>query len=183
MIRPKNTCPYPNGIPLTFELNVPSGIMIVANDLRPHFDFVGDYDVNTAMGCVKTTKAMEAIGCAYAFVGNSCPGMYKTGENTFTISCGGYDEKTEEDIEPEGVRVAGIITDLWWYAIVDVDEFERRGCEGQRGIDRVQVEPGVYRFTHFQHLDHDENDQPFIYTLIEWVRPPEPVRDYQTRVG
>jgi len=179
VLRPKNTCPYPNGVPLIFELNVPSGIMIVANDLRSHFDFVGDYDVNKAIGCVKTTKAMEAVGCAYAFVGNSCPGVYKTGEDTFIISSVGYDEEAGEDIEPEGMRVASIVTDLWWYSIVDADEFERRGCEGQYRVDRVQVEPGVYRFTHFQHLDHDENDRPFTYTLIERVRPPELVRDYQ----
>ena len=179
MIRPKTPCSYPNGIPLTFELNIPSGVMVVANDLRGHFDFEGDYDINTRIGCVRTTKAMEKIGCAYAFVGNSCPSIYKTGEDIFTISSGGYNKKTDEDIEPEGVHVASIITDLWWYSIVDADEFERRGCEGQYAVDRVQVKPGVYRFTHFQHLDHSENDEPFTYTLIEWVRSPEPVCNYQ----
>jgi len=181
VLRAKNTCPYPNGIPLTFELNVPSGVMIVANDLRSHFDFAGDYNVNTAIGCVKTTKAMEAVGCAHAAVGNSCPGVYKTGEDTFVIARVGYDEKTNKEIEPKGVRVAGIVTDLWWYSIVDADEFEKRGCEGQYDDDRVEVRPGVYRFTHLTHLHHEENDysEPFIYTSIEWVRPPDPVRDYQ----
>jgi len=181
VLRAKSTCPYPDGIPLIFELNVPSGVMIVANDLRRHFDFQGYYSVNTVIGCVKTTKAMEAVGCAYAFVGNSCPGVYKTKEDTFVIASMGYDRETDKEIQPEGVHVAGIVTDLWWYSIVDGDEFARRGCEGEYDVDRVQVRPGVYRFTHHS-LDHEDNfeTQPFIYTLIEWVRPPDPVRDYQS---
>lgn len=170
-------------VSVTFELNVPSGVMVVANDLRPDFDFCGDYDVNTAIGCVKTTKAMEAIGCAHAFVGNSCPSMYRTGENTFIIASTGYDKEADKNIEPMGVRVASIVTDLWWYSIVDADEFQRRGCQGQYDVDRVHVKPGVYRFTHFQHLDHDKGDEPFTYTLIEWVRLPEPVCDYQSTKG
>lgn len=172
----QSSCSYPNGIPLTFELNVPSGTMIVANDLRCHFDFAGDdYDINTRIGCVRTTKAMEAIGCAHAFVGNSCPGMYKVRENTFTISCGGYDYEKDEDVEPEGILVASIITDLWWYSIVDADEFEKRDCDkchDEDYVTRVKVQPGVYRFTHFQHLDHEEDESsPFTYTKIEWISP------------
>lgn len=181
VIRPMTPCPYPHGIPLSFELNVPSGIMIVANDLRCHFCILGEYDINTRIGRVKTTKAVEQIGCAYAFVGNTCPGVYRVDENTLIIAEPGHDEENNREIEPRGEHVAGIVTDLWWYSIVDGDEFKRRGCadEGNE-VDQVPVKPGVHRFTHYQHLDHDADDQkPHVFTKIEWVRPPDPVRNYQ----
>lgn len=177
-------CPYPDGIPLEFELNVPSGVMVVANGL-PRFGILGNYNVNTTIGCVKTTKAMETIGCAYAYVGNTCPGMYRVGDNRFIIASGGTGEgDDDEPIDPPGEHVGGIITDLWWYSIVDLDEFKRRGLkEDRRNYDFVATKPGVYKFTHFVHLKSFEWDckKPEIYTEIEWVRSPDPVKDYRAK--
>lgn len=121
---------------------------------------------------------MEAIGCAQAFVGNSCPGVYRVGEDEFVITRVAFDDETDETVEPKGESVASICTDLWWYSIVDLDEFNRRGCDEDQ-ITKVEVRPGVYKFTHLVHLEHEEKEnEPFIYTKIEWVRPPEPVKDY-----
>ena len=176
-LRAQSRCAYPNGIPLVFELNIPSGNMIVGNDFRPEFDHQldhqRDFNVNTAMGCVKNTKAMEAIGCAHAFVGNSCPGVYETGKDTFIVASGGYDEKKDKAIEPEGKLVASICTDLWWYSIVDEREFKKRGCVDKYQFDRVAVRPGAYRFTHFYGTGQKfkEYDKvPSVYTKVEWVR-------------
>lgn len=163
---------------IVFELNVPSGIMVAGNDFRPHFDFLGDYNINEIGERIKTTKAMEKIGCAHAFVGNSCPGVYKTGENTFIIAAHGYDEETDENINPEGIEVANTGGDISWYSIVDKDEFIRRGCEGVYSYNEIVVNPGVYRFTHNLAFN-DEYDKATIYTEIEWIRPPDPVKDYQ----
>ena len=116
-IRPRNSCKYPNGVPLSFELNVPSGVMIVGNDFRGHFDISKKFNTNTRMGSVKTTKAMEAIGCAHAYVGNSCPDMYRIGKDSFIIASSGYKVETKEEIVPQGVRVATITTNLPWYSI------------------------------------------------------------------
>ena len=182
VIRAKKSCEYPNGIPLVFELNIPSGVMIVANDLRPDFDFEGDFNINTAMGRVKTTKAMEAIGCAHAYVGNSCPSVYKTGKDKFVIASSGYDEENDKEIKIKGKCVANICTDLWWYSIVDSDEFKKRGCEGKYTADKVNVKPGVYRFTHFYGTGQKfekENKKPTIYSEIERIRPPEPAKYYK----
>lgn len=178
-------CPYPDGIPLEFELNVPSGVMVVANDLRPTFGFLGSYDVNKSIGCVKTTKAMEAIGCAHAFVGNTCPGVYRIGENKFIVASRGTGEGNDDKpIDPPGEHVGGIITDLWWYSIVDLDEFKRRGLKvDKRNVDLVKTRPGVYKLAHFRHLKKfwDDCNHPVIYTEIEWVRPPDPVKDYRAK--
>lgn len=181
-IQAKNPCPHPNGISLTFELNIPSGVMVVANDLRDHFNFEDDFNVNTAMGIVKTTKAMEKIGCAHAFVGNSSPGVYKTGENTFIVASSGYNEKTGGEKKPKGKRVATICTDLWWYSIVDWNEFKKRKCNGKYQIDKVKVKPGVYRFSHFYGTGQkfEKNfEKPSIFTKIEWLRIPDPVKKYK----
>ncbi|KKL57029.1 hypothetical protein LCGC14_2239470, partial [marine sediment metagenome] len=110
-------CPYPHGFTIEFELNVPSGQIVATDDLRPLFDILGDYDINTDEGCRLTTLAYEQIGCAHGFVGNSCPGIYKQG-NKYIIANGGHDR--------DGEQVGSIGTDLWWYSIVDADEFKRR---------------------------------------------------------
>ncbi len=179
---PSTPCSYPDGVPLSFELNVPSGVMVVGNDFREHFKVFGNYEVNTPLGCDQTTHAMAAIGCAHAFVGNSSPGMYRTGPDQFTIATEGYDDRSEKTRKPQGKQVASIDTDLWWYSIVDEDEFKRRGYKkGDYDVDRVKVTPGVYTFTHHAHMKSFDrsSSRPTIYTTIVWTRPPDPVKDYK----
>jgi len=154
-----------------FELNVPSGVMVVGNDFRDHFNFLGDFNTDEIDGRVKTTEAMAEVGCAHAFVGNSCPGMYLVGENEFVIA------SVMEGKEP-GVKVASICTDLWWYSIVDKDEFLRRGFVGMYAdAQEVSVRPGVYRFAHNLWRAEEENDVE-VFSTIQWVREPDPVRNF-----
>ncbi len=186
---------------LTFELNVPSGTLVVGNDLRPYFDILGSYDICTPEGTVQTTKAMEQIGCAHAFVGNSCPGVYKVGPNQFTITSGGMGPRGGF-VKPRGQHVATIVTDLWWYTIVDGDEYKRRlshpwlytlDWSGHANrvnkdtfeVTRIKVRPGVYTFTHFSrssvlgtHNRSDLTSRPKIYSRFKWTREPDPARDY-----
>ena len=258
-LRAVSTCPYPDGPIFDFELNVPSGRMVVANDLRPLFDFMGDFDINTCVGGMKHSLAMAENGCAQGFVGNTCPGVYRLDDNRLTVADGGrreeemaleahefdgkrmrfefvcfdparedhcsgllrdlshgtpmvltrqmkgdevrltlegpcsvqsvYDDQHAEIVElldyelpPPGEYVAGICTDLWWYSIVDYDEFVRRAGEKtlkDHNAETVVVKPGVYRFCHLYYtLDRDCDDQPQTYTEIEWIREPDPVRDF-----
>jgi hypothetical protein len=161
-----------NNTPTIFELNVPSGTLVVGNDFRGHFRILGDFDINGLEGTRKTIAAMAAIGCAHGYVGNSCPGVYQTRPDTFIIAVPGEEE------EPVGTQVASICTDLWWYSIVDYDEFKRRGCEGKYDdAQLVSTKPGVYRFTH-HHSETSNYEKSHIYTQIEWVREPDPVKDY-----
>lgn len=79
---------------------------------------------------------------------------------------------------PRGTHVASICTDLWWYSIVDYDEFKRRGCEGEYSdAQLVSTKPGVYRFTHYNTYSASYQ-KPHVYAKIEWVRDPDPVKDY-----
>ncbi len=173
-------CDYPGVLPLSCELNIPSGIMMVANDLRPAFDVFGNFGINSKIGCLKTTRAMADIGCAFAFVGNSCPSMYRFPGNRFTIANYGSGYLLDGILKHQrGRRVAGICTDLWWYSIVDGDEFKRRGCESKHQADSVRIKPGVYRFSHHMYeRDFDHDARHIIYSSIEWIRPPDPVKDY-----
>lgn len=193
------SCPHPDGLPTTeFELNVPSGALVVANDLRDLFPVADDYDINKRIGCHQTTLAYARNGLAHGFVGNSCPGMYtwKGHKNSYLLGTQGssdtWDEKKKKwvRIPPPpfegGKRVAGICTDLWWYSICDRREFERRctwrGIDSQKalkdfGCDVVYVKPGVYRFRH-NNIRREYDGQPEYYTFIERVRTPDPETDF-----
>jgi hypothetical protein len=192
-----DACPYATGLVTEWELNVPSGKIVVANDLRKWFPVDEDHDVNRVIGCHLTTLAYAKIGMAHGFVSNTSPGVYQT-DSGFVI--GSYDEDWDGDEEeddddigedetgdygesapcPWGESVASICTDLWWYSICDGDELERRR---QRytpkdlvDCDVVDVRPGVYRFRQEQGIDHDASVVE--HATFEWVREPDPVRDY-----
>lgn len=189
-------CKFPNGLPLTeWELNVPSGKLVVANDLRELFPLPEeeDFDINTTMGCRQTALAYAANGMAHAFVGNSCPGVYQCGDGLFKIVNPPQDEKWDEKkkefvpVKPapkfEGKEVAGICTDLWWYSICDHAEFKRRCKRFEQkvsdfSVKTVSVKPGVYRFRHDEEARRHEGPEECVYTRIEWVREPDPVKDF-----
>lgn len=175
-----NLCKYPEGMP-AYEifLNVPSGKMVVANDLRKFFPIVGDYEIECVEGCKKTTEKYAEVGMAHAFVGNTCPDMYKVKDGEFVIGI-----STERKRPVKGCRhVASICTDLWWFSIVDYDQFVvRSGREPGKYEEVVDVKPGVYRFRHRYHqVDQDDYRNPQIYTYVDWVRKPDDVVDFQAQ--
>jgi hypothetical protein len=191
----RNPCTCPDGIgAFVFELNIPSGRMAVANDLRNLFPIVGDYNINSRKGMLQTSMKYAEAGMAHGFVGNTCPGVYRTKKDAtkFIIGCSSYDEDGSDESrkEPGGrsaVRVGGVCTDLWWYSVVDGDELERRlakyGDNPRRGgpdVDYIECKPGVYRFTHVYHMiDRDDFSKPQVYCTIERVRKPDPMKDYE----
>jgi hypothetical protein len=195
-------CKYPGGIAeYNFELNVPSGKMVFANDLRMWFQNHFDFNVNSDIGKLKTTESYAKVGMAHAFVGNSCPSIHQVDEVTLSISGRAYEkgdsaydaevddwvELTKDQAEalsPLGKEVGSICTDLWWYSVVDYDDFSRRFLEKgskkeflkyiKTSCDVVSVKPGVYKFTH--HEDRRESVKtmkPFHYAEIVWDRDPD----------
>lgn len=188
-------CPNPEGLITEWELNVPSGKLAIANDLREWFPTDEGGDLNTIFGIHLTILAYADVGMSHGFVGNSCPGVYRNDENKFTI--GSYlktfwDPETERETPnpvpcPWGKRVGGITTDLWWYSIADYDELKRRVkhytpgktlkdvLQGE-GVKVLKVKPGVYKFR----MDHTApRTGPIVeYTTFEWVRGPDPLVDY-----
>lgn len=175
-LRCLNPCKYPKGIPpYDIELNVPSGKMVVANDLRKWWKVVGDYAINFKLNMKKTTEKYAEVGMAHAFVSNTCPGVYKINNKKFVIGCAA----TNTDTLKGGKRVGGICTDLWWYSIVDYDDFVNRlGTPEKSGIDVdvVECKPGVYRFRHRHNLDEFVQGEE-VFTDIDWVRKSDPVKN------
>jgi len=182
-LRARSECKFKNGLqPTVFDLNIPSGRLIVANDLRDLFRIAGDYNVNTTLGLVQTTEKYAEAGLAHGFVGNTCPGVYKlSGKNThFVLGPGPY---------PGCRRVAGVCTDLWWYSICDGDELDRRLKERkyknlkkvyqEHNIDVVKCKPGVYRFSQEYHTLDDRDRKQAVYARWEWTAAPQPVKDYE----
>ncbi len=186
VMRPTTDCKYPDGMITETELNVPSGKIVVKDDLRQWFDYVGDFNINSTKGTTLATIEMAKIGCAHGFVGNSCPGIYRQADDVYIIANPGYKNGSYEDedkIDPEGEYVAGICTDLWWYSLVDYDEFKRRAGDitpEEAGAEVFEVRLGVYHFRQMREdLNNEEKDGvPYIYADFKWVREPDPVRDF-----
>lgn len=147
-------CAYPNGITTVITLAVPSGKIIINDDLRDVYAARGDgfASYNTSRGQAQVIEAMAAIGCAYGPVGNSCPGLYQLlGEGRYVIASPAYDD----DDEPIGdlataKDLASICTNLWAYSIADYEDWKAKGGDPEmlKFADTVDVPPGVYQFTH-----------------------------------
>lgn len=136
-------------------LAVPSGKIIVTDDLRPVYNWsdeeAGDY--NTALGQHNAIRIMAGQGCAYGPVGNSCPGLYRTGPGTYVIASPGWDpEKDDAEQVPEGWELlAAVITDLWAYSVADYGDWVARGGDAAsiaRFDTIVDIPAGAYEFTH-----------------------------------
>ncbi|WP_432158566.1 hypothetical protein [Streptomyces sp. bgisy153] len=147
-------CPYPNGITTQITLEVPSGRLIVTDDLRDvyHVDFHAGASYNTALGQAQVVQAMAALGCAFGPVGNSSPGLYRTHErDSYLIAAPTYDDNDRPSL-PEEACLAEIDTALWAYAIADFEDWKAKGgAPGQKLLGKytvIDVTPGTYKVTH-----------------------------------
>lgn len=194
-------CPHPDGLATTkVELNVPSGQLFVANDLRQWFPIKGEdeFDIGRVIGMHRTTVAAAEGGMAHGFVGNSCPGVYREGTR---LVVGGWPDEIPDPDKPDsydyipnpeacpwGERVAGVTTDLWWYSIVDFAEFKRRFAyyTPEEDFDAyvrdrgqvVDTPPGVYLLRHRHKDGRDGDDESTLFATLEWLREPDPLRDW-----
>ncbi|MER6520067.1 hypothetical protein ABT246_24835 [Streptomyces sp. NPDC001553] len=180
-----NPCPYPDGFTTEITLSVPSGKLLVTDNLRPVYNWDDSTfaSYNSALGQAQAIKAMAAAGCAYGPVGNSCPTLYRTGTDTYVIA--NIDEDGGEDAIPgdpetntadfnERTRLAGIVTDLWAYSIADFEDWKSRGGDlGTLGWSDtiVDVAPGTYRFTHHTgERDFDRDGPwPLVFAHIQCI--------------
>ncbi|MBP7133679.1 hypothetical protein KBA73_00525 [Patescibacteria group bacterium] len=180
--RATTPCPAAAQIPFTFELNVPSGRLVLGNALLDRFFTpIGDFDQSLLLGRMARTRAYENIGCAHAMVGNRPCGLYRVASEPAPLFLLADLTKEENMSDLFGESLVSMDTSFWWYTIVDADEYVRRGgWLHTASVDFVTVEPGVYRFTHRHYepkLAHDAY-RDGLMTLMEWVRPPDPVRDF-----
>lgn len=148
-------CAYPDGITTVITLAVPSGKIIVTDDLRPiydGFDPEGFASYNTSKGQAQVVEAMAAIGCAFGSVGNSRPGLYQTGEGRYVIGNPEYTEEEELVGDLVGAKdLASICTDLWAYSVADYEDWQAKGGDPEQlgwTDSIVEVPAGTYQFTH-----------------------------------
>jgi hypothetical protein len=171
-------CPYPEGLTSVIALDVPSGKIIVTDDLRPVYNW-NDTDMasyNSALGQHQAIQAMAATGCAYGPVGNSCPGLFRTGGDSYVIASPGYDEDTDTELLPgHWELLAGIVTDLWAYSVADYDHWIAKGGDPDSlSWSRIVVgiPPGRYEFTHHSgenSFNRDAWASPVIFAHIERI--------------
>lgn len=188
-IAEEDACPFPGGhIPLTFDLEIPSGVLVVENDMRRLLgedqppedtlegwsDLSKNYYVNTDWGTAHTSMWYADRGMAHCFVGNTCPGMYRLSEDHLQIGSfwefDGPEDYNGTDTAP-GERVAGITTDLWWYSIMDKDRYEALAgepVEADNYTELVKVKPGRWTFTHHWHEGDFDRDKAKVYTDIRY---------------
>ncbi|WP_328973633.1 hypothetical protein [Streptomyces sp. NBC_00239] len=176
-------CAYPMGITTEITLNVPSGKLIVTDDLRDVYDV--DFDAgasyNSALGQAQVVEAMAAIGCAFAPVGDSSPNLYRDGANNYVIASPLYDDNDVPHL-PEALAeaecLAEISTELWAYSIADFEDWKAKGgTPGSKLLGEytvADVAPGTYKFTlHVgeRGFDKFDFDTTRVFTHIERVAP------------
>lgn len=140
-------CPYPDGLPVQVTLEVPSGRLFVANDLREQFPVANDdFYVNEQSEIKRCVEAYAQEGpMLHFFVGNSCPGVHRLTDEHVVVGTDGYDGEGEVEIALGGDCVDSVCTDLWWVSIVDADVAAERGliADGVSSFE-VGVVPGTY---------------------------------------
>lgn len=176
LARAVDACPTPDGHTSVITLNVPSGQILVTDDLRPVYRIDDDlarafapYD--SSAGQTQYIRAMADLGCAYGPVGNSCPSLYRTGNDTYIIARRRWDDETGDEVTPDGwTELANVCTDLWAYSIADYADWQARGGDPATlgWTDTVvDVPPGTYEFTHhFGEASFDDDADGAIYAHI-----------------
>ncbi|MFI7641894.1 hypothetical protein [Nonomuraea sp. NPDC049400] len=148
----QDPCPYPDGITATITLQVPSGKLLVSDDLRPvyNLDRTGMASLNTALGRAQAAEAMGKIGCAFGSTLNCGLGLYPTGDGTYVIATPSYTED-EHPRFPDSASLADICTDLWAFSLADYSDWQTRGGD-RSALDWsdtvVDVTPGIYQITY-----------------------------------
>lgn len=166
-LRAKDPCPNPDGIVSEAILKVPSGKMIIQDDLIDLCPSDIRRDPNRVWGCHLEFLAYAKISMIHGFVGNTCPGVYRKSDGTYVI--GNFEA-------PPGVQVAGVTTDLWAYSVMDYEKARQRAIAFDIDFDQrlketqvFDVAPGVYTFRHFYPVDrHAEN---VTFATFERVSP------------
>lgn len=147
--------------PYTCEFTT-TGKIIVENDLR---DFYGHkYLDNTgATGTIEVIDHYQKMGMLHGYVGNSCPSVAVSNEKGIIQIGLKYDEDYNRILPDETFEnKCSITTDLWWYSIVDLEDFKTKFPEeDESGFTVIDVPPGTYRLEHkygitnHSHSDYD----------------------------
>jgi hypothetical protein len=147
-------CGYTDGITVTTRLNVPSGKLIVSTDLRPAYDGYGTAEgpaYDSTLGLALTVEEFGKQGCAFGFVGDNWPNLYRTGDGTYVLASPEWDEELDDLKAPDGwVELASVTGAVWSYSIADYEDWKARGGRDNdlEEFEVVDIPAGAYAFTY-----------------------------------
>lgn len=150
---------------LEVSLSIPSGEVVYADGFGEEFEVDKKEcpeTLNETMGLKQMTEAYARIQIFHAFVGNSCPSLYKEG-NKITIASKSFSRKTPSKVQ--GRKIGTIITDLWWYSLMDRAEYLKRGGDPKTPFFKVKA--GQYLLKHNLHSGYFDGDDEVIYATLE----------------
>lgn len=175
-----------------FELAVPSGKIILANDLRHAFskktrEVTDTLSISNKLGMWQHTKAFADLQMIYAFSGNSSPSIFQQGNN-ITVTNVDEDECYNEEtdlVEYSSLNIGEykgyICTDLWAVTAMDYSTLIEVATNNLRIGDAVDyinqcdtvtldVEPGIYQFNTPCAAQPDNEDYDLPKLIIKRIR-------------
>lgn len=180
-------CKAVDGARYSIELAVPSGEIVLSDDLRPVYPRPNDHDtfkyggINTAAGQRLEAELLAETGCAYGQVGNCPRTLYKVDDDHYVMAFAAWDQENDEEypLPAEWEYIGGTDGAVWCYMAADAADYDRRFVEAKARIDAVGVtswNPGSgldyepYReFCHLESLLEDPPKRfkmkPGIYTF------------------
>lgn len=163
-------CPISSNDELVFsvDVDVPSGTLVFANDLRKVFTkdeqdkiekYYGHNRLSSFLGLKNESTAYAIHNMFFGYVGNRATEVVKDSDDNLIVS-DPYDYaefyEFDEDFsfeENDDFNYQGsICTDLWWFCAMDLDFLKAKSSENGFKLDSidhflVDVEPGKYRLT------------------------------------
>lgn len=131
-----------------------SGKIIVENDLREFF-IEESFNVNATKGIIKTMDHYAKQGMLHGYVGNSCPTLFLSEDNGEILIGAEFDGDAEceedENLLPDDSykELAFVCTDLWWYSIVDLEDFKAKNPDVDlSGYEIVDIPKGRWELKH-----------------------------------
>lgn len=177
-----------------FEIPVPSGKLIIANNLRRVFPkemtrVADECSLGNKLGMWNHTNEYAKLKMIYAYVGNTSPSFFQDKNRiVFTNVC--EDDYYDENTDTVNYAAAGIggeykgyvCTDLWAVTAMDYSTFIKTATQYLKLGDIVaymneydytilDVEPGVYKFDPvYSHLDNEDDEYNCHMLVIERLR-------------
>ena len=165
----KSECEVLNGIkPWTIEINVPSGKLVFANDLRDLFPNIKDYDINHKYGQKLSEEAYAKLGLFNIYVGNTCPDIYSLDNKLIIGNVINYDTDKPYPGYENVIREGGVCTDVWDVSACDYDDYMNRIKSEDNYLNNISVVtlkdgPGIYELTSYYSCASDRDN------LIEYA--------------
>jgi hypothetical protein len=146
VVRPVADCPNPDGLDTSWEMDFPSGKILVGNDFRDITQVASgrniNYRINTHLAILDYARSGLALGFG---IGNTCPGLYRMEDGSYEI--GSKQQRVWQVPKVEGVDPPeGVLPDedkkAWWTTIQPADrtgDYDYCGdeCIDMPGVDRV----------------------------------------------